>query len=77
MTYPHCDLTKELALEAIKACAPTSIVEYVIAQELHQDGTPHIHAFIKYSKKVDWKADKWDIGAFHGNYQVAKSWNAV
>lgn len=36
-----------------------------------------MHVFIKYNKKVDWKADKWDIGMHHGNYQVAKSWRAV
>lgn len=49
----------------------------MIAQERHQDGTPHLHAFIKYARKVDWKSDKWDIGGHHGNYQVAKSWRAV
>lgn len=24
-----------------------------------------------------WKVDKWDMGTYHGNYQVAKSWRAV
>lgn len=23
------------------------------------------------------KKDKWDLGEYHGNYQVAKSWKAV
>lgn len=53
------------------------ITEYVIAQEKHEDGSPHVHAFIKYNKKVEWKETKWDIGGYHGNYQVAKSWKAV
>lgn len=48
-----------------------------MARELHEDGTPHVHVFAKYSKKVEWKSDKWDIGTYHGNYQVAKSWKAV
>lgn len=37
----------------------------------------HIHAFIKYERKVTWKADRWDIGTYHGNYQKAKCWKAV
>lgn len=55
----------------------SSIVEYVIAQEDHQDGTKHLHAFLKYEKKVQFSATKWDIADFHGNYQQARSWVAV
>lgn len=53
------------------------IVEYVISQEKHQDGTDHLHAFIKLDKRVNFKKGLFDIPSFHGNYQVAKSWNAV
>jgi len=53
------------------------VKEYLIAREEHKDGTPHIHVFIKYEKKVEWKETKWDIGEFHGNYEGAKSWKAV
>lgn len=49
----------------------------MIAQEKHKDESLHLHAFIKYEKKVEWKPTKWDIGTHHGNYQVAKSWKAV
>lgn len=51
--------------------------EWIVASEVHQDGTPHLHAFLKYTRKVDFKVDKWDLGTHHGNYQVAKSWRAV
>lgn len=54
-----------------------TIVEYVIAQEDHKDGSKHLHAFIKTEKPTSFKHDKFDFGAFHGNYQVAKSWTAV
>ena len=54
-----------------------TIVEYVIAQEAHADGSLHLHAFIKVEKKIRFKHDKFDFGAFHGNYQMAKSWSAV
>lgn len=49
----------------------------MIATELHKDGHPHLHIFVKYEARVTWKVDKWDIGAYHGNYQVAKCWKAV
>jgi len=44
------------------------IAEHVICEEKHVDGSPHVHAFVKYNKKVTWKEDKWDIDGYHGNY---------
>lgn len=49
----------------------------MVAQEEHQDGAKHLHAFVKYAKKLEFKPDRWDIGGFHGNYQVARSWADV
>lgn len=47
-------------------------MEYVVAEEKHEDGSPHLHAFIKYDKKDTWKEDKWDLTQdgvlYHGNY---------
>lgn len=75
LTWPKCHISKEDALELLKATG--ELEEWVVASELHKDGTPHLHAFIKYSRKVDFKVDRWDLGTFHGNYQVAKCWRAV
>lgn len=75
LTYPKCDLTKEQLLEELQKTGKVS--EWVVAQEKHKDGEPHLHAFIKYEKKVYFGATKWDVLGFHGNYQVAKSWKAV
>ena len=55
----------------------SSIVEWVVASEKHQDGTDHLHAFIKYEKKTEWAPRKWDLDGFHGNYQKARSWQDV
>jgi hypothetical protein len=77
LTYPKCDITKEAALPMLRSIDNHEIIEYVIAEELHEDGTPHLHAFIRYDAKVEYKTTKWDIGEHHGNYQTAKSWNAV
>lgn len=56
-----------------------SIDEYIVATENHQDGTPHIHAFVKFQNKVEWKAGKFDLlgGLYKGDYKCAKSWSAV
>ena len=68
LTYPQCAMTKEDLLEGLKGCLPVKIQEYVVAEEKHENGDPHLHAFVKYEKKVEWKADRWDIGTHHGNY---------
>jgi len=75
LTYPKCDLSPKEALDKLHETG--KLVEFVVAQEKHQDGTNHIHAFIKYEKKVEWKEDRWDLGTYHGNYQKAKCWRAV
>lgn len=75
LTYPKCDLLPQDALEILKASF--QVVEYVIAQEKHADGTDHLHIFLKTKKKVSWSATRFDLGSFHGNYQAARSWEAV
>jgi len=75
LTYPRCGLSKEALLDGLQHTG--TIVEYVIAIEKHEDGEPHLHAFLKYEKKVTFRQDKWDVEGYHGNYQVAKSWAAV
>lgn len=75
LTYPKCDITKESALLYFQS--EFKLAEYVIARENHQDGSLHIHCFLKMEKKIRWSPTKFDIGDFHGNYQVAKSWRAV
>lgn len=78
LTYPQCSLTKERVLELLQGLPEKKkIVEWVVAEEKHEDGSPHIHAFVKYDGKVSFTPKKWDIDQFHGNYQVAKSWKAV
>lgn len=45
LTYPRCEVTPECMLDFIRSKVP--LKEYVIAQESHLDGQPHIHAYIK------------------------------
>ena len=74
-TWPHCPLSKEDALEQLRA--RYELNEYVIAEEEHADGEPHLHAFLKLNKRKKFSAAMFDLGDYHGNYQPAKSWRAV
>ena len=56
-----------------------ALEEYVVAAERHADGGEHLHAFLKFDRKVEFKPDLFDLldpengTLYHGNYQVAKS----
>jgi hypothetical protein len=82
LTYPHCPLSPEEALSHLRKTSTNDIKEYVVATELHKDGTPHVHAFIRYEKKVQFSPRRWDLcvsneSIYHGNYQHARCWRAV
>jgi len=59
----------------------SKIVEYIIATEKHEDGTPHIHAYLKYDNKVQFGKTRWDLVVdgvrYHGNYQACDKWQNV
>lgn len=76
LTYPRCDLSKEKVLDHLKTIG--QVKSAVVAEEKHKDGTPHVHAFVKYQKRLDIRSSKYfDIESFHGNYQTAKCSYAV
>jgi len=79
LTYPQCPITKEEALAMLKAkLAPKPIRGIVVAAELHEDGSPHLHAYILLEKQLETVNPRyWDLGEYHGNYQKARDINAV
>lgn len=79
LTYPKLDMSKEAALEALKLkLVGRPIQGAVVCRELHQDGTPHIHAYVLLEKEFNCKsATFWDINGHHGNYQTARNINSV
>lgn len=78
-TWPKCPVSKEDALTILQTNGLPEIDEYVIAEEKHKDGTPHLHAFIKLSKKRSFSSVSklFDLLEYHGHYEPAKSWKAV
>lgn len=76
LTYPQCNLTREALLEQLQAIF--EIKDYVIAQETHQDGSPHLHAFLKFERKINKRtADFADVLGFHPNITAPRSIKAV
>lgn len=74
LTYPQCDLDKADAANLLKdILGPFDPSYIVVSSELHEDGSPHLHAFIVLTKKYDTRnPNSLDLNGFHGNYQAAR-----
>jgi hypothetical protein len=49
------------------------IIEYLIVQEVHEDGNFHLHCYIELEKRCNFHtANCLDILEYHGNYQTTK-----
>ena len=85
LTYPQCPCPKEDCLadlrDGLKEKRNLDVEEYVVAEEKHENGDPHLHAFIKLNKRIRFSKDLFDIiyegKTYHGHYEIAKSWHAV
>lgn len=76
LTYPKCDMSKQDAAENLQH--KLALDYLLIAREMHQDGTPHLHALLRAKKKANIKnASFFDLAFFHGNYQTARDTDAV
>lgn len=77
LTYPQCTVTRERLLEHLQSV--DTVVEYVIAQEVHADGGLHLHAYVKFQQglRCSQFTPTLDVDNFHGNYQAARSFRSV
>lgn len=52
--------------------------QYIVARELHEDGTPHLHCYLRLDRKVNIGSQSlFDIQGHHPNLQGVKSNAAV
>ena len=75
ITYPQCAVQKEHAGKLLKALP--GVKHAVVAQEVHEDGHTHLHAYVHFEKAKSRKTDFFDIEGHHGNIQACrcvKSW---
>lgn len=72
VTYPQCNLSKNTLIIFLKSKFPTATY-ILVSEEQHEDGSPHLHAFISTSIKKDIKSETYlDTAGFHPNIQAAR-----
>lgn len=70
LTYPQCNISKEDLLNHLKDLSPSYIC---VAQELHEDGNPHLHAYILFPrKKYITNPNFFDLQSSHPNIQATR-----
>jgi len=73
LTYPRCDISKEEARDLLIAKGKP-IKGGCVAQELHKDGTPHLHVYLQLEKQFSCKSwSFWDLNGKHGDYDKARN----
>jgi len=77
LTYPQNESTMAVLLERLQGIDDLS--EYLIACEPHKDGSPHLHAYVKFKRGVTLKEAPTVFNCIgkSGNYQPARSCKAV
>lgn len=75
LTWPQCPIDKDLAKAHLLTLGTPTYV--LVCHELHEDGSPHLHALVQYSKRKDVKSPTYfdlshDGTVYHGDYKLAK-----
>lgn len=75
LTYPQNTATKEFVASAIERAWGNDVLCYVIGEELHQDGTPHLHVYVEFeeTKSIEGYVILDGLTGKHGNYQSARN----
>lgn len=75
LTFPQCETTLQVAVENLEKKSKVPVEEYIIACEKHQDGNTHLHAYIKFGKKLNIaRSDFFNyIGGKQPNIQKVKN----
>lgn len=73
LTYPKCNLQDEVLLSYFRVKFDEKIKYAAVVRELHQDGTPHLHAHIQFKKRFCATERSFDFNDFHPNIQKTKN----
>lgn len=81
LTYPHASFDFLLLISYINDKLPdsNSVAQFVVCREKHADGDAHVHACIRFAKKLNIRnATRWfDFAGFHPNFGSVRSWPAA
>jgi len=70
LTYPQCTIEKEVLLDHLSTLLSDYTPHIRVAQELHEDGHPHLHAFIRLERKLDTRSERYfDLRDKHPNIE--------
>lgn len=81
ITWPNCPLPKEHILDTFKV-GSVPLIAWIVAEELHEDLKPHVHAYFKFERKLNIKSERhFDLEGlegevFHANFAGCRSENA-
>lgn len=82
LTYPQCEVPPVALKDHLLSLLPDNVERMCISQELHQDGNPHLHAFVKLKTRIRLRpkvfATFFDLdydedGYWHPNVQKARN----
>lgn len=76
LTYPQNYMNKQCLMDCLQELGA---IEAVVASELHEDGSPHLHAWAKFEEgfRIAEAPEIFNLLGKSGNYQAARSWKAV
>lgn len=84
LTYPRCDMHKDLALEHLLDKFPVeNVIFIVVGHELHADGEDHLHALVLLRNRCNIRNPAYldlvnvEGQRFHGNYQATRDVRAA
>lgn len=81
LTYPQCPIPMEEACSQLTYLLTNKrkVLEWMVAEEKHQDGQQHLHAFFLLDRKIHVRNPRhFDLvgpydNPYHGNYQSARN----
>jgi hypothetical protein len=78
-TWPQCDVPSIEALNNLMEHSGGLVEWAVVAHELHEDGTDHLHALIAFSRERDFSSSSCldFVTGQHGNYQTVRNLRRV
>lgn len=72
LTFPQCSLSKEEVLQGLQQVA--DIQDYIVSLEAHKDGTPHVHAVVRFASRFHTTNSRaFDLQNFHPNIKTLKT----
>jgi len=72
LTYPQCPLEREQLRDFFIDLAPDCA--YIIGRELHDDGNPHLHAYVHFGARRRFRDGRvFDVEGYHPNIQKPRS----